>query len=84
VGVLIYISLVERMVTIVPDDAVAEMVDAGELESVRETIRQGIRDRRIPEALAMSILDAGKILSKKLPAPKRNMDELPNELYLID
>ena len=84
VGVLIYISLFERMVMIVPDDAVAEMVEDGQLESVRETIRQGIRNRRIPEALAKAISDAGEILSEKLPAPKRNMDELSNELHLID
>lgn len=84
VGVLIYISLFERMVMIVPDDAAAEMVDSGELESVRETIRRGIRERRIPEALERAIGEAGEILSRKLPAPKKNMDELPNELHLID
>jgi putative membrane protein len=84
VGVLIYVSLFERMVMIVPDDAAAEMVNAGELESVREKIRAGIRARQIPEALAVAITEAGEILSTKLPAPKKNMDQLPNELHLID
>ncbi len=84
VGVLIYVSLFERMVMIVPDDAVEEAMTSSALSPVHETIAEGLRTNRLPSALREGIEQAGGILAQHLPAPKRNMDELPNELHLID
>ncbi|GAB5495828.1 MAG: TPM domain-containing protein [Phycisphaerales bacterium] len=84
VGVLIFVSLFEKMVMIVPDDAVERVLATGELDSVRDTIREGLRTNRLPNALREAITQAGEILSPHLPTPLPNMDELPNELHLID
>lgn len=84
VGVLIYVSLFEKMVMIVPDDAVERVKESGELLPVREAIREGMHANRLPAALRDAIIQAGDILAPHVPSPKKNMDELPNELHLID
>ncbi len=84
VGVMLYISLFERMVTIVPDDAVERIMDTGDLGPIRNTIQSALDSGVLPTALAEAVREAGDILAQHLPAPKKNMDELPNELHLID
>ncbi|HED52937.1 MAG TPA: hypothetical protein ENJ00_01890 [Phycisphaerales bacterium] len=84
VGLLIYISLLEHEVVIVPDDGILAALNEGDLDPIRETILDGMKQGRLPEALTSAIEQAGRVLGERLPAPKRNMDELGNELYLID
>ncbi len=84
VGVMIYISLFERMVEIFPDDAFESLLAEHRLEPIRERLQRALDAGRLAADLAPAIAEAGMILSEALPAPKKNMDELPNELHLID
>ena len=84
VGVMIYISLLEHMVEIFPDDAFESMLAEHRLEPVRERIKRALDAGRLPAELAGAIAEAGEILAQALPSPKKNMDELSNELHLID
>ena len=52
-------------------------VAAGRLQHALDA---GTLPRELPDAISQ----AGDILARALPAPKKNMDELPNELHLID
>lgn len=84
VGVMIYVSLFERMVEIFPDDAFESLLAEHRLEPVRERIQRALDAGKLPGELAKAIGEAGEILAEALPSPRKNMDELPNELHLID
>ncbi|MCA9271830.1 MAG: hypothetical protein KDA31_02170 [Phycisphaerales bacterium] len=84
VGVMLYISLFEKMVTIIPDDAFESMLAEHQLEPVRLRLQHALDAGTLPRELPDAISQAGDILARALPAPKKNMDELPNELHLID
>ncbi len=84
VGVMLYVSLFEKLVTIIPDDAFESIIAEHQLEPVRQRIQRALNRGTLPTELAPGIQEAGDILAKALPAPHKNMDELPNELHLID
>ncbi len=69
-GVLVYVSLLERQVLVIPDSGVSEHVPPGALERAwRLGDQQGFVDDL--EAL-------GHVLGKHLPSTDDNPDELPN------
>ena len=84
VGVMLYISLFERMVTVIPDDAFESLLAEHQLDPVRDRLQKALSTGKLRAELAPAIREAGNILAQTLPSPKKNMDELSNELHLID
>ncbi|MEM7250327.1 MAG: TPM domain-containing protein [Pseudomonadota bacterium] len=82
-GVLIYISLLERQVHVLGDDAISEKLSQADWDAVRDTIVQGMRSKAPVAALEAGIHASGNLLRRHFPAEPNNMNELRNELHLI-
>ena len=83
-GVLIYISLFERMAVILGDDAVIEKLGMPAIEQLCAKLTDALRTRPVPQALEESIRDAGERLSAAMPGQAGNANELPDALVTVD
>ncbi len=83
-GILIYVSLHERMVRILGDDAISRRVAQSDWDIVRDALVSGLRGGKPAEAMIAAIEKAGVILADQFPIEPDDVNELPNELRLID
>jgi putative membrane protein len=83
-GVLIYISLFERMVRVMGDEAIAEKLDQGAWDEVRDLVIDGLRNGRPTEGLQQAIALCGDRLAEHFPIQPDDVNELTNELRIID
>ena len=77
-GVLIYVSIFERMVWVLGDRGINEKVGQGEWDGLVAIIIDGIRNNRQGEALCAAVERAGGILKEHFPVRPGDTDELPN------
>ncbi len=83
-GILIYVSLLERMVWVVGDDAVSEKIPADEWNEMRDMLVNNLRDGRPAEALSQAVERAGALLREHLPGTHDDTDEIRNEIRFLD
>jgi putative membrane protein len=83
-GVLIYISLFERMAVILGDDAVIEKLGMPAIEQLCAKLTSALRSNPVSGALRDSIREAGERLSAALPGQIGNINELPDALVTVD
>ena len=83
-GVLIYLSIFERLVSVVPDDGVAGKVDPGVWAGIRDTVIRAIHEDRAGEGLVEAVRRCGEVLAEHVPVAKDNPNELTNTLIVID
>jgi putative membrane protein len=83
-GVLIYISLLERTVSIIGDNAITETIEQKTWDELRDTVIAGLREGRPSEGLCKAIEQAGATLAAHLPGSHDDTDELGNHLRIID
>lgn len=83
-GILLYVSLRERMVRVWGDDAISEKVDQAEWDAVRDLVITGIRDGRGGEGVSQGILKCGELLGRHFPLEPGDVNEIGNELRVID
>jgi putative membrane protein len=83
-GVLIYVSLYERMVRVLGDDAINAKVTQADWTALCHQVVEGLREGRGAEGLANAIREAGELLSRHFPRQPGDRDELGNELHFID
>jgi putative membrane protein len=83
-GIVIYVSVYERMVRVLGDDAVAERLSAADWQAVCDLAVHGLRNGRAAEGLASAIRKSGELLSRHFPIRPDDRDELSNDLHLID
>ena len=83
-GVLIYVSLYERMVRVIADEAIANQVDQSVWEEVVRLVVNGMVMDSPAEGFAAAIHKSGEILSGPFPRPADDVDEISNELRLLD
>lgn len=83
-GILLYLSLFERMVCVVGDEPVAQKLDQKAWDEVRDSLVAGIRSKRHAEALCQAIARCGELLSKHFPLQPGDVNELTNELRVLD
>jgi putative membrane protein len=83
-GVLIYVSLYERLVRVVGDDAVAQKISQDDWEGICALVVDGMKAGRAAEGLAQAIRQSGELLSRHFPIRPGDRNELINELILID
>jgi putative membrane protein len=82
-GVLIYISLFERIVRVLPDDAIAEKIPDAEWDEVCRRVVDGLRGNRAAEGLVAAVTLVGEKLAPHFPRAADDDDELPNEVILL-
>jgi len=83
-GVMMYISLYERMATILADQAVMEKLGADALEELRRDLLMRLGRSGPTEALCSVIEAAGERLGPVLPRAADDVNELPDGLVTID
>ena len=83
-GVLIYVSLYERMVRVVGDDAVARKISQDDWEDVCALVVDGMKAGRAAGGLEQAIRKCGELLARHFPIRPDERNELYNELVLID
>ncbi|MCP4445958.1 MAG: hypothetical protein GY811_11520 [Myxococcales bacterium] len=83
-GVLIYVSLLERTVSVVGDQAITEAIEQETWDTLRDTVIAGLSEGRPSEGLCNAIEQAGALLAEKMPGSHDDTDELGNHLRIID
>ncbi len=83
-GIVIYVSLFERMVCVLGDAPISEKVAEAEWQGVADLVVRGIREGRHAEGLAAAIAKCGEMLAAHFPIQAGDVNELSNELRLVD
>ncbi|MCL4215783.1 MAG: hypothetical protein KJ052_02075 [Candidatus Hydrogenedentes bacterium] len=84
-GVLIYISLFERMATIVADDAVMKAIGKDAVDEMCAALTGNLRiDIGLAQAMCDAIKDAGYRLEPALPRAQDDVNELEDALVIIE
>ena len=83
-GILIFVSLYERRVVVLPDQGLAAKIPADEWASVRDLVIDGLKRHRPADGLSAAILKCGAILAQHAPREADDRNELINELRLVD
>ncbi len=82
-GVLIYVSIYERLVCVLADDAVTKVLPDGEVRRLCDELTKTLGNKPA-EGLAATIASLGNTLSVPLPRAEDDVDELANAVVLID
>lgn len=77
-AVLIFISMLEQMVSILPDRGVNKKIPQAEWQSIVEVITSGIRETQAAQAIVDGVTEAGKRLMAHFPAATQDKEELEN------
>ena len=83
-GLLIYLSLFERLAVVLGDENVLETVGQDFLDNLCSQLTMGMRDGHATEALCSVIATAGEKLSGSLPRGDQDSNELHDTLVLLD
>jgi len=83
-GLLVYISVYERMAAVVADDGVTEKLGQPVMDGLCEQLVSGIKKGDAADALCGVIRDAGEQLGAALPRAEDDVNELPNHLVVVD
>lgn len=83
-GVLIYISLLERTVSVIGDQAISDAIEQKTWDELRDTVIAGLAKGQPSEGLCKAIEQAGVILGENMPGAHDDTDELGNHLRIID
>ncbi len=82
-GIMLYVSLFERVAIVVADKAIAAKHDQKTWDVVRDLLIAGLKSGQGSKGFTDAIAECGRILSKDFPPSAENPDELPNELRVI-
>lgn len=83
-GLLIYLSLYERLAVILADQGVIAEVGQYAIDCLCEQLIQDLRKVDVTTALCNTIADAGERLSRALPRNEGDVNQLSDELVTID
>ena len=83
-GVLIYVSLYERMVHVVGDDTISAVVPQAQWQTLCETILNRFRAGQYAAGMTDGIMQCGALLADRFPMEPGDMNEIANTLHLID
>ncbi|MFT4562526.1 MAG: putative membrane protein [Gammaproteobacteria bacterium] len=83
-GVLIYVSLYERIVKVLGDDNAAVQLPPAALEEICALVIDGLKQGNPATGLESAIRKTGELLAPHLPATPDDTNELANRLILID
>ncbi len=83
-GILIYVSLFERIAVILADQSVLQAVGQPALDELCRSLTQNLRQNGPTEAICQAIQAAGEKLAIALPRLASDANELPDSLVTID
>jgi putative membrane protein len=83
-GILLYVSLFERMVCVLGDAPIGAKLDQEIWNKIHATITDGIRRKRPADAFCQAIARCGELLSQHFPRCAGDVNKLDSELRIID
>lgn len=83
-GILIYISLFERMVRVQGDDTINSKLVPNDWEKVLNSIIEGLKAEDIVGGLSQGILMSGDLLSQHFPIQPGDINEIADKLYFLN
>ena len=83
-GIMIYVSLLERIVCVIGDEPISEKLDEGQWEEIKALVIEGLEAGKPTEGLCAGIARCGELLAEHFPIAPDDEDELSNELHVID
>jgi putative membrane protein len=83
-GVMIFVSLGERMAELIADDGIADHVDAHVWDKAMEALADGMKRGDVEAGFAAAVGLCGEVLAEKFPArPGDNPNELPDAVVVL-
>lgn len=82
-GILIYVSLFGRMVSVLGDEPIARRLDQKAWDRIKDVLTAGMRQKQAGEAFCQAIALCGELLAQHFPRREGDADELPNELRIM-
>jgi putative membrane protein len=83
-GVMIFVSLGERMAELVADEGIADHVDQHVWDRAMAALTAGLKDGKVEQGFAACIGLCGQVLAEKFPAHAGdNPNELPDAVVLL-
>jgi putative membrane protein len=83
-GLLVYVSLLERMAVVLADAEILEKVGQAKLDALCANLVSELRKGAYTDALCNAIDQAGTALAEVLPAQAQNRNELTDALVVMD
>jgi putative membrane protein len=83
-GLLIYVSLFERMAAVLADDAVVEKLGQAALDELCDQLMASLRTKSLADAICGTIAAAAPKLAAALPRAEGDINELPDALVILD
>jgi putative membrane protein len=83
-GLLIYLSLYERLAVLLADQAVVAALPQDVLDGLCRNLTQGLHDGRGADAVCAVVQEAADRLAQVLPRAADDVDELANHVVVID
>src|ERR1051325_2625799 len=83
-GVLIYVSLVEKMAWVVGDDSISHQLPQTTWESATRAVTEGFASGKHGEGLTKAVSLCAEALAPKFPRAVDDQDELPNQVRVLD
>jgi putative membrane protein len=81
-GILIYISLFEHKVRVIPDRGISAKVDSAVWQEIVDTIVRGIKSQGQATAIAVAVERCAEILAAHFPLKPGDRNELGNEVII--
>jgi putative membrane protein len=83
-GVMIYVSLAERMAELIADEGIADHVDAHVWDKAMAALTDGLKDGRVEAGFEAAVRLCGDVLAEKFPQhPDDNPNELPDAVVVL-
>ncbi len=83
-GILIYLSLYEQIVRILPDESIAAQLPESAFQEIRDLVIAEAAEGKIAEGLATAIRKTGDLLCEPFPIGPGDENEIPNELHILN
>ena len=83
-GLLVYVSLYERMAVVIADEAIVKGLGQPAIEELARQLTDRLKSASPTEAICQTVASAGDRLGSVLPRAQDDVNELPDGLVTID
>ncbi len=83
-GVLIFVSLLERYVEVIGDQAIAAKLSQADWQKVVDEMLPLLRAKKTTDALVLAVDQCGALLANHFPESKDNPNELPDHFIVLN
>ena len=83
-GVLIFVSLLERYVEVIGDEAISAKLTQSDWQKIIDEMLPLLSQRRTSDALVLGVQHCGSLLADLFPAGKHNVNELPDRFIVLE